>query len=71
MHPSGAKGLASHSSLPALVQAATTLLRSGAAAPANTAVTALRFLVNAFRFEELRQAVASAQMYEALYAAGQ
>ena len=71
MHPAGAKGLSSHSSLPALLQAATTLLRGGATASANTAVTALRFLVNAFRFEDLRQAVASAQTFEALYAAGE
>ena len=70
MHPAGAKGLSSHSSLPSLLQAATTLLR-GTTAPANTAVTALRFLVNAFRFEDLRQTVASAQAYEALYAAGE
>jgi len=57
LHPAGSRALAGHASLAALVQAATSLLRTGGAAPTNTAVTALRFLANAFRHDDLRRAV--------------
>ena len=68
LHPAGARALAAHALLPGLLQATVSLLRTGNGCPTNSAVTALRFLANTFRFEEMRRA-ATTDACEALLSA--
>lgn len=67
LHPQGAKSLAAHPLLPCLLTRTLSLLKEGQDVPANTAVTATRFLVNSFRFDELRQSVLSGMTYSDLF----
>ena len=56
LHPNGSKSLASHPMFQDLLSRALQLLRAEDT-PANATVTTLKFLVNSFRFDELRNAV--------------
>lgn len=59
LHPDGSRSLSSHPMVSNLFVRASQLL-GNQSVPANTTVTALRFLVNCFRFDELRKSMLTA-----------
>ena len=67
LHPNGARSLAAHPMLQHVLTRTVSLLKEGQSLPVNTAVTATRFLVNSFRFDELRQSVLTAIPYPELF----
>jgi phospholipase A-2-activating protein len=59
LHPAGSQSLAGHPQLSSIITRALTVLQEQEREPGNAAVTALRFLMNSFRFDGLRRAILS------------
>ena len=59
LHPAGSQSLAGHPQLPSIITRALAVLQEQEREPGNAAVTALRFLMNSFRYDGLRRAVLS------------
>ena len=67
LHPHGAKSLAAHPMLSSMLSRILNLLKEGTDIPVNTVVTTIRFLVNSFRFDELRQSVLATISYADIF----